>query len=196
MRVFIGVFMFAFVMNANAAVVHSFEFGNTANGGSDNGTLLFTSEGHPYAGGPRILSDYGEFKATIDGTYYDFDNIDPTDFGLSGGWTQTIDQRVIYDFVSPDAQTIIIWSEFEKGTAKFQYSVSMSYFEELTGFGIGAIWMRAGIFSYPSNKIINYSANVSYLHTTSPVPVPAAVWLFGSGLLGLIGFVRRKTNTH
>ncbi len=28
--------------------------------------------------------------------------------------------------------------------------------------------------------------------TTSPVPVPAAAWLFGSGLLGLIGIARRK----
>lgn len=27
---------------------------------------------------------------------------------------------------------------------------------------------------------------------TSPVPVPAAVWLFGSGLLALTGFARRK----
>ena len=27
---------------------------------------------------------------------------------------------------------------------------------------------------------------------TSPVPVPAAVWLFGSGLIGLIGVARRK----
>ena len=27
---------------------------------------------------------------------------------------------------------------------------------------------------------------------TSPIPVPAAVWLFGSGLLGLIGISRRK----
>ena len=26
----------------------------------------------------------------------------------------------------------------------------------------------------------------------SPVPVPAAVWLFGSGLIGLLGFARRK----
>lgn len=26
----------------------------------------------------------------------------------------------------------------------------------------------------------------------SPVPVPAAVWLFGSGLLGLVGLARRK----
>ncbi|MGB5396271.1 MAG: VPLPA-CTERM sorting domain-containing protein [Gammaproteobacteria bacterium] len=28
--------------------------------------------------------------------------------------------------------------------------------------------------------------------STSPVPVPAAVWLFGSGLIGLIGVARRK----
>ena len=28
--------------------------------------------------------------------------------------------------------------------------------------------------------------------TTSAVPVPAAVWLFGSGLIGLIGLARRK----
>jgi hypothetical protein len=27
----------------------------------------------------------------------------------------------------------------------------------------------------------------------APIPVPAAVWLFGSGLLGLIGFCRRKS---
>ena len=26
------------------------------------------------------------------------------------------------------------------------------------------------------------------------VPVPAAVWLFGSGLIGLVGLARRKTN--
>ncbi|MCW9024363.1 MAG: VPLPA-CTERM sorting domain-containing protein [Gammaproteobacteria bacterium] len=28
--------------------------------------------------------------------------------------------------------------------------------------------------------------------TTSAVPVPAAVWLFGSGLLGLVGVARRR----
>lgn len=35
---------------------------------------------------------------------------------------------------------------------------------------------------------------LSYLSTTeiSTVPVPAAAWLFGSGLLGLIGIARRK----
>ena len=32
----------------------------------------------------------------------------------------------------------------------------------------------------------------SYLVRTTVVPVPAAVWLFGSGLIGLIGVARRK----
>ena len=35
-----------------------------------------------------------------------------------------------------------------------------------------------------------YLDNMQY----NVVPVPAAVWLFGSGLLGLVGFVRRKPN--
>jgi len=30
--------------------------------------------------------------------------------------------------------------------------------------------------------------------TTTVVPVPAAVWLFGSGLIGLVGVARRKRN--
>ncbi len=29
-------------------------------------------------------------------------------------------------------------------------------------------------------------------HQASPVPLPAAVWLFGSGLLGLLGYSKRK----
>ena len=32
----------------------------------------------------------------------------------------------------------------------------------------------------------------SYSMTITAVPVPAAVWLFGSGLIGLAGFMRRK----
>ena len=33
---------------------------------------------------------------------------------------------------------------------------------------------------------------VSGINGVSPVPVPAAAWLFGSALLGMFGFVRRK----
>ena len=32
------------------------------------------------------------------------------------------------------------------------------------------------------------------VENSAVVPIPAALWLFGSGLLGLIGFARRKTS--
>jgi len=37
----------------------------------------------------------------------------------------------------------------------------------------------------PANQLV-------YVNNISAVPVPAAVWLFGSGLIGLVGFARRK----
>lgn len=36
------------------------------------------------------------------------------------------------------------------------------------------------------------SGNSMYVTSVSSVPIPAAVWLFGPGLLGLIGFAKRK----
>ena len=37
-----------------------------------------------------------------------------------------------------------------------------------------------------------YIDNVVITADIAPVPVPAAVWLFGSGLVGLVGVARRK----
>ena len=37
-----------------------------------------------------------------------------------------------------------------------------------------------------------YATGGSESFVNNPVPVPAAVWLFGSGLLGLVGIARRK----
>jgi len=42
-----------------------------------------------------------------------------------------------------------------------------------------------------SNRQVDFQ-NIGFTAEVSQVPVPAAVWLFGSGLLGLIGFSRRK----
>ena len=36
---------------------------------------------------------------------------------------------------------------------------------------------------------------IAYSVTIETVPVPAAVWLFGSGLIGLVGLARRKQQT-
>lgn len=44
------------------------------------------------------------------------------------------------------------------------------------------------MFSLTSGDSASFTSNFDVV----PVPVPAAVWLFGSGLLGLVGIARRK----
>jgi hypothetical protein len=46
-----------------------------------------------------------------------------------------------------------------------------------------------GITQYAKSTIFNYAWAV---RDGNVVPIPAAVWLFGSGLLGLVGLARRK----
>ncbi len=48
---------------------------------------------------------------------------------------------------------------------------------------------RVGLHTFfnPSSRFTNVE------FTASAVPIPAAVWLFGSGLIGLVGMARRKT---
>ena len=51
--------------------------------------------------------------------------------------------------------------------------------DKILGGGSGSAWAV-------------HSGDVGVAVSTSTVPVPASVWLFGSGLLGLIGVARRK----
>ena len=56
---------------------------------------------------------------------------------------------------------------------------------------VGSQW--GGFASTPFFETWNVEINSS---AVAPIPVPAAVWLFGSGLIGLVGVARRKkTNT-
>jgi len=40
-----------------------------------------------------------------------------------------------------------------------------------------------------------WSVNIDGVDTASPVPVPAAIWLFGSAIAGFVGVSRRKKTT-
>ena len=61
---------------------------------------------------------------------------------------------------------------------------------------MAATSLSAGVLSGPFTGIRGYvdigSGNSMTVTSISAVPVPAAVWLFGSGLLGLLGISRRK----
>ena len=63
---------------------------------------------------------------------------------------------------------------------------------------LGTIQPTSGFFlehnDPDSDKSIYLSSTLGI--SLSPIPVPAAIWLFGSGLLGLIGFSRRKAKAN
>ena len=53
----------------------------------------------------------------------------------------------------------------------------------------GQVYANAGFGSFPG---FDYTFRTYSETGVSAVPVPAAIWLFGTGLLGLIGFSRRN----
>lgn len=75
-------------------------------------------------------------------------------------------------------------SEFETLGIIFDLQAGLSFADVLTDLETGAL--RIGLHGIDfldegSESFVN----------ASPVPVPAAVWLFGSGLIGLIGFAKK-----
>lgn len=55
--------------------------------------------------------------------------------------------------------------------------------------GLDGLWQDGNLQPIPASEVTYVGAT---LNTAPPVPVPAAVWLFGSGLIGLVGVARRK----
>jgi hypothetical protein len=63
----------------------------------------------------------------------------------------------------------------------------------LTLKGSGLLHDTFGVLtSTAANWELTAVSNTSYGITVTTVPVPAAMWLFGSGLLGLVGYAQRK----
>lgn len=94
--------------------------------------------------------------------------------GVAGQSIQTT-HNSNYDLFS-NIQADIYWSstEYAPNTSSFAW-----------GFGAG------DGYQYAYNKSNTYYAWAVHPGDVAVVPVPAAAWLFGSGLLGLIGVARR-----
>jgi hypothetical protein len=128
----------------------------------------------------------------------DFLRVDFTDGGASDR-IRTVLEIASFDLNSPRLEFFITTSgtsSASTGTFGFTAGVSGIYDVPLDELA----WER------PGNNPLNFEDVLSLQLTVLPgdadfvkidniattVPVPAAVWLFGSGLLGLIGIARRK----
>lgn len=59
-------------------------------------------------------------------------------------------------------------------------------------YTFGSDWNNLTSIAISNTGTVDYVAFDNIVINTSPVPTPASVWLFGSGLLGLVGMARRK----
>jgi hypothetical protein len=119
-------------------------------------------------------------------------NVDTTTSEMSHMFYATLGNKAFFDTsgVGPQAGSGLT------NTGSFYNLQSYTYWSAST-WVIGDAW----IFGFNDGSQINdYAGNEYYawaVHSgdvgaaVATVPVPAAVWLFGSGLAGLIGFARR-----
>lgn len=86
---------------------------------------------------------------------------------------------IIFDVNSPAGEQLFVTDPFNYSVNIGQLSAGDWYLTPM--FYVDGIFDRAVFTTVP-------------LFTVTTVPVPAAIWLFGSGLIGLFGLARRKEN--
>lgn len=137
----------------------------------------------------------GTYPATVvtsDGTIYDnaLNNADQVAFLLNSyaASADTFDeqaalQAAIWNVSAPTGHT----AELNPAAPAAQVILYSGY---LTGIGSGVVsdyyWITPGLNS--NGQVVQYQGLVGH----SPVPIPGAIWLLGSGLLGLVAVRRRR----
>lgn len=152
--------------------------GTMLGNGAANPTGSFTT-GFIFSGAPFVPFTFGSgFDADITGGAL---TINSLDFGGNFGGGQ--------DFLlAPDAGTLdVLWVNQDGLTAGGNdYNVAFRWSHDITSAEDPSL----AFTSFSARWVLEGVATVE--GTTNPVPVPAAVWLFGSGLAGIAGVARRR----
>jgi len=188
---FVGALPVAFVLalastNANAAMILVEICGNTPNCNDNDTTTLAGLTPLDKVDWLNVVESAPDPVANpqTDGSLtVTVDSLDSDGEGTSGSWAFTGSETLQYLSLKFDGYTAVFATNGE----------TSGIWDTDLGPGEG-VW-----FTDPSNLIdgsccLNPNNDKPYAmsHIGVFVPVPAAVWLFGSGLLGLVGVARRK----
>ena len=171
-------------------------FQSIGDGGSGPGTLLLSNMSVDWNGstgfGVSLVMDAAGFFGAVTGGLSTSDTIagvgalaatDALTFGNTG-YTLPIGP-------SPIVSTTFNTTTITNTAGTTPYGTNPSGVLPLTDDGIGGSPMPNGPFQHTNANIDITSIHIE-AYATNPVPVPAALWLFGSGVLGLIGVAGRR----
>jgi hypothetical protein len=85
---------------------------------------------------------------------------------------------------------------YNQGNGASQAGIALGSSTGLYGFTGNGGTGQLESYVLGDNLTLSSAGALSISSATSPVPLPAAVWLFGSGLLGLLGVGRRRAATQ
>jgi hypothetical protein len=172
-----------------SSVLYAFEDGWQSDRGSSNGTTV----GSVFSGANGASATFTVSRT--DGADFNLLSIDLAELFNDGDFAE-IGGSTVYNFTGfktgPDVTTQLVLDGFSDGSggaADFETFSFGAEWSGISGFFVSAL--------YPSNNTFwNYAAfdNISVsLFNPSAVPVPAAVWLFGTALIGLVGFCSNRS---
>ena len=165
--------------------------GGGADSVNDNGAVQVIAKSGYQINGVNVL-ERGDYLMTGVGATVDVD-----------GWSDVWDWNDV--FFGPSVQQnlaitgdlTIIDSNTHTWTGSTGFDLTGSAWDGINHIGLSlqnnlyAATSAEGEVAWIEKKLTGGGIDLS-IDTTPVVPVPAAVWLFGSGLIGLIGVARRK----
>jgi len=163
------------------------------------------SFGGDFASSGNITEAGGGFESTVlfNGSYYYATQVDV--FDQSGNWSDLGGFPAFPSLDDPNNDTVWVQDfNYDFTLTEGQIAVALS-FDWSTNYDIPVLAIfscDAGVCSgqalpmaagpFPGNEPLWTGTGSITQGAPAAVPVPAAVWLFGSGLVGLAGIARRR----
>lgn len=189
-QIFLGFSFFIYSISSQAAVITFEEFGLVNNIGG-NGEVT----GNEWAGSGVEFSTNG-IALNLGGTVGSTPNSLGADLSAADDFSGNLSIQFLNGVSYTDVFFTIFNTPFEASAFSSDNNLlttlssggDFTQLFDFTGFAVNRIEITGTFYAIDD---LNFSTA-----SVSAVPVPAAVWLFGSGLFGLIGMGKRKSKTN